>query len=185
MGTLSTSSARQRILDTAHNLFYQQGVRATGVDQIIALAGVTKVTFYRHFPSKRDLVLAFLKYRHERWIAWFQEALERNGGDANALVPALAAWFKSDDYRGCAFINTVGEFGQEDAEIIEITRAHKRSMQEVIEKLLPETADHEGLATTIAVALDGAIVRAQYEEPSVALVALAKIVEALTCQLPR
>src|SRR6218665_2250806 len=63
--------ARDRILVTAHQLFYRDGIRATGIDRIIAESGVAKLTFYRHFPSKDDLVLAFLDYRHDRWLAWF------------------------------------------------------------------------------------------------------------------
>ena len=73
-------SARERILLTAHDLFYSDGVRATGIDKVIAEARVTKVTFYRHFPSKNDLIRAYLDYRHERWMSWFKDALNRHGG---------------------------------------------------------------------------------------------------------
>ena len=72
--------ARERILRKAHDLFYAEGLRATGIDRVIAEAGVTKVTFYRHFPSKNDLILTYLNLRHERWMKWFTEALERHGG---------------------------------------------------------------------------------------------------------
>ncbi|HFJ8955946.1 TPA: TetR/AcrR family transcriptional regulator, partial [Serratia liquefaciens] len=61
---------RQRILLTAHDLFYRDGVRATGIDRIISESGVAKVTFYRHFPSKNELIEAFLAYRHEQWLSW-------------------------------------------------------------------------------------------------------------------
>ena len=70
--------ARERILLAAHELFYRDGLRATGVDRVIAAAGVTKVTFYRHFPAKDELIRAFLAYRHERWMDWFQAALARH-----------------------------------------------------------------------------------------------------------
>lgn len=69
--TVSDLPARERILLAAHDLFYREGIRATGVDKVIAAAGVTKVTFYRHFPSKHDLIRAFLEYRHGIWMAWF------------------------------------------------------------------------------------------------------------------
>ena len=109
-------AARERILLTAHALFYRDGIRATGVDRVIAESGVTKVTFYRHFPSKNHLVQAYLDYRHARWMAWFAEALGRHGGERSgrgldALVPALAEWLHDEHYRGCAFINSVGELG--------------------------------------------------------------------------
>src|ERR1700744_4673256 len=108
-------SARERILLTAHDLFYGEGVRATGIDRVIAESGVTKVTFYRHFPSKNDLIRAFLDYRHERWIQWFVHALERHGaGEGKVATPVVAAmreWLESEAFRGCAFINSVVELG--------------------------------------------------------------------------
>ncbi|WP_394700542.1 TetR/AcrR family transcriptional regulator [Thiomicrorhabdus sp.] len=70
--------ARERILLTAHDLFYREGIRATGIDRLIREAGVTKVTFYRHFPSKNDLILAFLHYRHQRWMDWFASGAENS-----------------------------------------------------------------------------------------------------------
>src|SRR3954468_10276705 len=81
-----------RILRAAHDLFYGDGIRATGIDRVIAESGVAKVTFYRRFPSKDDLVLAYLDFRHERWMAWFTDALARHGGHVGAIAPALAEW---------------------------------------------------------------------------------------------
>src|ERR1700759_4123148 len=100
-----------RILHTAHDLFYRDGIRATGVDRVIAESGVAKKTFYRYFPSKDDLIVAFLDFRHDNWMTWFRDALARHGGTLSALVPALAEWFGSEAYRGCAFINSVVEVG--------------------------------------------------------------------------
>jgi len=90
------SAARERILHTAHDLFYRDGIRATGIDRMIAESGVAKLTFYRHFPSKNDLVLAFLDHRHARWMEWFEGALRRHGGHTRALVPALAEWLRGE-----------------------------------------------------------------------------------------
>ena len=78
--TKATSDARQRILETADRLFYAEGVRAVGIDRIIAESGVAKVTLYAHFPSKDDLILAVLQYREERFMALFAEAMERHAG---------------------------------------------------------------------------------------------------------
>ena len=172
--------ARERILLTAYRLFYGNGIRATGVDRVIAESGVAKVTFYRHFPSKNDLVRAFLNYRHERWMNWFVGGLERHGGNLDGLVPTLAEWFGSDDFRGCAFINSVGELGNDILEINEIARSHKQEMIDAIEKLLPKANHGEKLATAIAMAVDGAIVRAQYEAaPQAALEPLTLILASI------
>lgn len=158
-----TPSARERILSTAHRLFYNHGIRATGIDRIISEAQVTKVTFYRHFPSKNALVREYLDYRHRRWMTWFSDALTRHGDNLDALVPALAEWFAQKDYRGCAFINSLGELGGEFSDIADITRRHKQEMTAAIERLLAPGKARKQLAEAIALVVDGAIVRAQYE----------------------
>ncbi|QQP97395.1 TetR/AcrR family transcriptional regulator [Lysobacter enzymogenes] len=184
--TAPPPSARERILQTAHDLFYLEGVRATGVDRVIAESGVTKVTLYRHFPSKNELILAFLDYRHERWMAWFDAALRRGGDDAAALAPALAEWFAHPQFRGCAFINTVAELGPALPDAGERARAHKRAMQARIAALLPAGAARETRARALAVAVDGAIVRAACDGASEdALAALAATVDAVLARKPR
>jgi AcrR family transcriptional regulator len=163
----SKRPAREKILLTAHDLFYRDGIRATGIDKIIAEAGVTKVTFYRHFPSKNDLIRAFLEYRHRRWMDWFVEALHRHGaqpGEGLApLVPVLEEWFRNPVYRGCAFINTVAELGGTLPDVVEICHSHKQDMVTEIATLLPEDEPRLRIADAAAIAIDGAIVRAQLE----------------------
>lgn len=164
--------ARDRLLQTAHALFYRDGIRATGIDRVIAESGVTKVTFYRHFPSKNDLICAYLDYRHAGWIAWFAAALERHGnakrGGAsglNALVATLAEWFGRDDFRGCAFINSVGELGSTVPEVMEIAQRHKREMTDLLATLLPPGAQRARDAQAVTLVVEGAIVRVQMGEP--------------------
>ncbi len=175
---------KERILLTAYRLFYREGIRATGIDRVIAQSSVTKVTFYRHFPSKNELIRAFLDYRHERWMEWFVDALHRRGGNMDALVPALAEWFQDENFRGCAFINTVGELGNVLPEVIEITRRHKQEMTNVITDLLPPSRERKQLAKSVALAVDGAIVLAQFDQsPDAALKTLAKLLA--FCKLKR
>lgn len=172
--------ARERILLTAHELFYRDGIRATGIDRVIAESGVAKLTFYRHFPSKNELVREFLEYRHRRWMAWFADALQRHGGDGKALVPALAEWFGSSNYRGCAFINSVGELGETLPEVMAITRRHKQDMADAIAQLLPASRQRKRLAMDLALAVDGAIIRAQFDQnPEAALASLERIRKSL------
>jgi AcrR family transcriptional regulator len=172
--------ARERILLTAYRLFYREGIRATGIDRIIAESGVTKVTFYRHFSSKKALICEFLEYRHQRWIAWFVDALQRHGNDISALTPALAEWFHDEDFRGCAFINSVGELGTAVPDVVEITRRHKQDMTSAIADLLPQTVQREQDAQAAALAIDGAIIRAQFDQtPDAALLLLERILKAL------
>ncbi len=178
---LAGKSPRERILLTAHDLFYREGIRATGIDRVIAEAGVTKVTFYRHFPSKNQLVIEFLNYRHDRWMDWFKGALERHGGrrvkGIGALVPALNEWFSDPGYRGCAFLNSVGEVGGSIPGVVEIARNHKHDMSEAIEGLLPPGRSRWAHAKTLTLAVDGAILHAQFDTPAEALKPLERLVK--------
>ncbi len=174
--------ARERILQTALRLFYQEGIRATGIDRLIAESGVTKATFYRHFPAKNDLICAFLEARHDAWIDWFASALQRQQEAGNqglaALVPALAEWLGDRQYRGCAFINAVVELGSALPETVVIAQRHKAAMTQLIATLL--SADEQWQAQAIAVAVDGAIVHAQLApKPTEALAALSLLLAAL------
>lgn len=156
------ASARERILHRAHQLFYQHGIRATGVDKIIAAAGVTKVTFYRHFPAKNELVLAFLERRHQRWIHAFQQTLARESqrqAEIPALLAALESWFTQPDFRGCAFINAASELADTLPEAMTLVQQHKRAMCEVIKTYLP--AGQKSKAEVVAMLVDGAIVQVQ------------------------
>ncbi|MDD2705311.1 MAG: helix-turn-helix domain containing protein [Acidocella sp.] len=187
---MSVSPARTRMIAAAHELFYQHGVRATGVDRIIAEAGVTKVTFYRHFPTKDDLVLAYLAARHEHWMRWFTDALARyraeqtlSGRQHQPFAPLLRAledWFWNPEFRGCAFINAAAELGATLPGALELTAAHKREMVAEIATLLPE-AQRGKIAMAAGLAVDGAIIRAQTgaDEAAQALEALRTALAAL------
>jgi AcrR family transcriptional regulator len=174
--------ARQRVLLTACRLFYQDGIRATGIDRVIAESGVTKVTFYRHFASKNDLVCAYLQHRHERWMAWFNDALARHAsaGGLATLSAVLPEWLRDDGFRGCAFLNSVSELGETLPQVVRIARQHKTEMTAAIEALLPASPARANLARAAALAVDGAIVQAQFEAtPDAALTSLDLIVRAL------
>ena len=159
-------SAYDRILLTAHDLFYKKGIRATGIDLIIKEAGVSKVTFYRQFPSKNALILAFLDYRHQKWMTWFKGSIQALGNSPKALVSALEKWFKDEHYRGCAFINSVVELGSSLPEVMDISTRHKQDMTDFIESLLPKSNHAKQNALAISLAIDGAIIRAQFEQNS-------------------
>lgn len=160
---------RERILETAHRLFYREGIRATGVDAVIAAAGVTKVTFYRHFPSKSELVNAVLTLRHDRWMAWFTLTLQRHARRqpvARALVATLREWLSSAGFRGCAFINAAVEWGGSDPAVLQHAAAHKQARAAAIAAHLPEGPHRDALARALALAVDGAIVQAQIQAGS-------------------
>lgn len=157
-------SARDRILATALRLFYRDGIRATGIDRIIAESGVAKMSFYRHFPSKADLVRAFLAARHERWMGWFTAAVERRVDKEGlaAIAGALSEWFAEADFRGCAFINTVAESGADYPAAVEHKRELEAYIRGLVERLsLPSPAV---VAAKAMILIEGMIVRAQMGE---------------------
>ena len=167
MQTLPTDRslpARDRILATASRLFYQEGLRATGIDRIIAESGVAKMSFYRHFPSKADLVRAFLEARHRAWMNWFADAVERRVEKQgfSALAGALGEWFTQPDFRGCAFINTVAESGAAFPAAVE----HKRELEAYIRGLAERLSlpSPGGIAAKSMILVEGIIVRAQMGE---------------------
>ena len=111
---MGVSAARERVLTTAYDLFSRRGVRAVGVDTIIAQASVAKMTFYRHFPSKDDLVLAFLDRREQLWTnAWLEAAVTSRAAAPRerllAIFDVFDEWFHQDDFEGCSFINVLLE----------------------------------------------------------------------------
>ncbi|MDO8778215.1 MAG: TetR/AcrR family transcriptional regulator [Burkholderiaceae bacterium] len=171
---------RERILVAAHELFYRNGIRATGIDRVIESSRVTKVTFYRHYPSKNDLVRAYLEYRHERWIAWLTASLgyyiASGASAADALLSTFEDWWLRPDYRGCAFINAAAELGSSDPWVLDIVRRHKAEMATVFEQLLLAGPDRAGRAHALALVVDGAIVHAQMGLPVAALLEVTKLV---------
>lgn len=107
------SGPRERILDAASPLFTQRGIGRTGVDTLIAEAGVAKATFYRHFPAKEDLVLAWLRDSRTRWFHRVRAVAEARAVTLGERVPRLfeaaAEWLEAGDFRGCPYLNTAVE----------------------------------------------------------------------------
>ncbi len=163
-----TPSARDRILETAQRLFYRHGIRAVGVDRIIADSEVAKMSFYRHFRSKKELVVTFLERRHRFWMDWFTRRVReltenRTSPGLTVLADALEEWFSEPDFRGCAFINTVAELSEDSAEERRIAADHKRELRDFIRTLVPERPglSADDMADRALLIIDGAIVRAQ------------------------
>jgi AcrR family transcriptional regulator len=114
--TKMDAQPRERILTTSYELFARRGVRDVGVDEVIEQAGVAKATLYRHFPSKDELVLAFLERRERLWTQDFVFAQAKQRGDTPeeqllAIFDVFDEWFRRDDFDACSFINVLLEMG--------------------------------------------------------------------------
>src|SRR4051812_25144997 len=115
--TMAAGTGRERILETAYELFSRHGTKAVGVDRIIAESGSAKMTLYRNFASKDDLILAFLERREERWTrAWLQAGIEQRGTTPAermlAVFDLFGEWFLRADFEGCAFISVLLEVAE-------------------------------------------------------------------------
>lgn len=154
-----TSLKRRALLDTAERLFYQNGFHATGIDRIVAEAGVVRMTLYNHFPSKGDLVTAVLKSRHERFLASLDAALAQaeDGEATRALVEAHNRWNRSFSQHGCIQVKAMSEFAEHDVEI------HRQAMcakQDVLARLRSalerdEVPGPEAMARRVFLVLEG------------------------------
>jgi AcrR family transcriptional regulator len=160
----ATSEARQRILETADRLFYEHGVRAVGIDRVIAEAGVAKMTLYTHFPSKDDLILAVLRHRETGVLEFFRAATARHGkkGPLKAFFAALKEWFESPGFRGCAFQNAAIELAAPEHPGAEFVRGHKQRFFELLRGIVEETVGRSAgkLAPAVSLLVEGAIVTA-------------------------
>ena len=118
-GVTQRRSAREQILATAYDLFTQRGIRAVGVDEVIARSGVAKATLYKHFRSKNDLALAFLERREQRWTRDFIEAgSARRAADPEgqllAIFDMLDEWYRrTDSFKECSFMSVLLEMGND------------------------------------------------------------------------
>jgi AcrR family transcriptional regulator len=162
----SGPGARQRILDTAYELFARRGVRAVGVDEVIDRAGVAKATLYRHFPSKDDLVVAFLQLREQRWtLDWVEAEARRRGATPEpqllAIFELFDDWFHRDDFEACSFINVLLEMGPAHpagrASIV-----HLENIRSVVSRLAEEAGlpEPESFARSWHILMKGSIVSA-------------------------
>src|SRR3954453_3826540 len=148
-------SMKERILETADRLFYQRGIRAIGVDTIAAEVGISKRTLYNHFPSKDELIAAYLERR-------FTQAPPSDKPPAEQILRTfdrLERVFAGKGFRGCPFVNAVAELGSEDQSVKKIAIAFKESRRIWFRDLLVQlkVKDPEGLATQLTLLVDGSI----------------------------
>jgi AcrR family transcriptional regulator len=158
----AAKSARERILEVATDLFYREGIRAIGVDTIVARSGVAKMSLYRSFPSKDVLVAAFLAAADQRYWAWWDGVVARHPGapreQLRALFRAVAKKTTSPDYRGCPFVNTSTEFPDAAHPGRAIALANKRELRARLGRLATSLGarDPESLADQLFLLMDGA-----------------------------
>ncbi len=159
-------SPAMRLVLTATRLFNENSIHATGIDRIIAEAGVARRTLYNHFGSKEGLIRAVMQRESEAWFEWLDSELARidEHDPRNRIVgffALLGKWFSRSDFKGCSFINAVGEHPLDNC-VRPIAKAHRQANFEYIRRLLEgsKISNLDKLADQIAILADGATVTA-------------------------
>ena len=178
------SALRERLLDTAADLFYREGVRAVGVDLVVERTGVAKTSLYRHFPSKDDLVAAVLERDDENYWAYWERIAKTHADNPIAELAAHMQWIAEyigrPEFRGCAFLNMATEFPSPDHPARRIALRHKSELRRRLGVLTQRLgARHpEELADQLVLLVDGAYVNGQLrgaKGPAKALPAAAQV----------
>ncbi len=172
--TATRSSARERLLDVASDLFYRHGIRAIGVDTIVERSGVAKTTLYNHFQSKDELVAEVLRRRDAAWRAWLEtEVLSRAPDPASrlaAVFDALADWYASEDFRGSVFINARAELPDPEHPANLAALDHVAAVRDYFARLAASAGadDPDALAGRLQLVMKGATVMALEGDPDAA-----------------
>jgi AcrR family transcriptional regulator len=141
--TTAVPDARERILETAYDLFSRKGIRAVGIDAIIEQSGVARMTLYRHFGSKDALVLAFLERREARWTRdWLQHEVQQRATDPGerllAIFDVFDEWFRRRDFEGCSFINVLLEIADPESELYRASADYLARIRGFVRELATE-----------------------------------------------
>jgi AcrR family transcriptional regulator len=160
-------SAREKILQTASELFYREGIRAIGVDTIVEQSGVAKTSLYRWFPSKDALIAAFLEDQDRRFWQWWDKVVARHPDapheQLRALLAGMVKRLGSPQYRGCPFMNTTAEFADVDHPGRVVARANREQMRRRLNGIVSAlgVADPARLADQLLLLVNGAYAAAQ------------------------
>lgn len=158
-------NARDRLLITAIDLFYAQGLNAVGLDQILRETGVTKTTFYKHFESKDQLMVEAIRRRDDWEMKAWRRAIRRLAGKDErgqllAIFDVLDLWFNEPDFHGCLFINAAAEFPNPNDPVHEVAAEHKRRNREEYRVMAAKAgaADPETFADRFTLLVEGTLV---------------------------
>jgi AcrR family transcriptional regulator len=166
--TSPLASARERIDRAAYELFSRHGIRGVGVDTVSARSGVAKMTLYKHYPSKEDLALAFLRRREELWArSWLQQEVERRAPTPAerllAVFDVFDKWFRRPDFEGCSFIKVLLEHSDQGHPVRKAAEAHLATIRGLLRQWAKNAGvrDADAFARQWQIVMMGSIVAAQ------------------------
>ena len=149
-----------RLMASAETLFQENGFHATGIDAILSRAGVAKMTLYRNFASKDDLITAVLRLKSRKIMAWLEGEIERrakagNEQEIEALFDAYGDWFETETFKGCLFTKAALEFTDPRHPAHKAAATHTRKLFSLIETITPASTTYN--AEHILLLLNGAL----------------------------
>lgn len=169
------SGLREKILNTASDLFQTQGINSTGVDTIVAVAGTTKMTLYKYFNSKEILILEVLKQGHQDFQTWLNDKLSANtkkpSEKLQKLFDYIEEWVTSPDFNGIGFIKASAEFPKENSLVHQLSTEQSDQFREYIRQLATEAniQDADGLSLQLSLLFKGAVQSEQMKRGSGAI----------------
>lgn len=169
------SALREKILHVATDLFQTRGINSTGVDTIVAVAGTTKMTLYKHFKSKEDLILEVLARGHQDFENWLNEKLNQNTKQPSEklqkLLDFIEEWVTAPDFRGMAFIKASAEFPNEESAVHKLSAEHSKHFRLYLANLAKEAGikEAESLSLQLSMLIEGAIQAEQMKRGSGAI----------------
>jgi len=164
--------ARERILATASELFYHEGIRAIGVDTVVERSGVSKTSLYRLFESKDALIAAFATEQDRSFWAWWDRIEQQHADDPRALLEALLSGIAKrigrPAFRGCPLLNLATEFPDDDHPGRAVARANKKEMRARLATIVAKlgVGDPDRVASQIALMINGAYVTGMMAKPA-------------------
>jgi AcrR family transcriptional regulator len=160
-------SGRERLSRAAYELFSREGTQSVGVDAVIARAGTAKMTLYRNFPSKDDLIIDFLRRREQLWThEWLEAESQRRGATPRdqllAIFDVFSEWFGQPDFEGCSFLTTMIEINDRDHPVHQAAVVHLANIRSYIERLAAEAGigDVDSFARKWHILMKGSIMAA-------------------------
>ncbi len=163
----TTSTLREKIVDVASDLFQTRGINSTGVDTIVAEAGIAKMTLYKYFRSKEDLILEVLRQRHDEFRDWLGKRLSsRNDIPAErmmVLFDLIDEWVSSPDFRGMPFLKASSEFPDADNPVHRLSVEQSEQFRAFLADLAKESGvqEAEPLALQLSLLIEGAMLAEQ------------------------
>ncbi|BDD05237.1 TetR/AcrR family transcriptional regulator [Aureibacter tunicatorum] len=164
-------SVKERTIEAASRLFYEDGYNQTGINQIIEEASVAKASLYQHFRSKEDIAVAYLERRHENWMNALEEftsKAEHSHEKITMCFDYLDNWLTSENFRGCGFQNIIADLPKDQLKIKEQVLSHKNSLRTWLRKSLSKESSlsinkTNDLADQVLVLMEGAIILSQIQ----------------------